>query len=134
MGAVACAEITFGHPLGAAIVGGAKARGVELVKATDFESVTGKGVRAIIDGRHVLVGNERFIEDAGVGVDGFAEPARRLSTDGKTPVAAIVDGKLAGVIGVADTIKDDSVAAVAALPRLRVRLLVLPRDHHPTAP
>ncbi len=108
---VASAEQTSEHPLGAAIVAGAKARGVELVKATDFESVTGKGVRAIIDGRHVLVGNERFIEDAGVGVDGFAEPARRLSTDGKTPMAAIVDGKLAGVIGVADTIKDDSVAA-----------------------
>src|SRR6266852_4207143 len=130
---VASAEQTSEHPLGAAIVAGAKARGVELVKATDFESVTGKGVRAIIDGRHVLVGNERFIEDAGVGVDGFAEPARRLSTDGKTPMAAIVDGKLAGVIGVADTIKDDSVAAVATLRRLGVRVVMINGDNKQTA-
>src|SRR6266851_1983688 len=130
---VASAEQTSEHPLGAAIVAGAKARGVELVKATDFESVTGKGVRAIIDGRHVLVGNVRFIEDAGVGVDGFAEPARRLSTDGKTPMAAIVDGKLAGVIGVADTIKDDSVAAVAALRRLGVGVVMITGDNQQTA-
>src|SRR5713101_5877228 len=130
---VASAEQTSEHPLGAAIVAGAKARGVELVKATDFESVTGKGVRAIIDGRHVLVGNERFIEDAGVGVDGFAEPACRLSTDGKTPMAAIVDGKLAGVIGVADTIKDDSVAAVAALRRLGVGVVMITGDNQQTA-
>src|SRR5258708_6153476 len=130
---VASAEQTSEHPLGAAIVAGAKARGVELVKATDFESVTGKGVRAIIDGRHVLVGNERFIEDAGVGLDGFAEPARRLSTDGKTPMAAIVDGKLAGVIGVADTIKDDSVAAVAALRRLGVGVVMITGDNQQTA-
>jgi len=130
---VASAEQTSEHPLGAAIVAGAKARGVELVKATDFESVTGKGVRAIVDGRHVLVGNERFIEDAGVGVDGFAEAARRLSTDGKTPMAAIVDGKLAGVIGVADTIKDDSVAAVAALRRLGVAVVMITGDNQQTA-
>ena len=130
---VASAEQTSEHPLGAAIVAGAKARGVELVKATDFESVTGKGVRAIIDGRHVLVGNERFIEDAGVGVDGFAEPAGRLSTDGKTPMAAIVDGKLAGVIGVADTVKDDSVAAVAALRRLGVGVVMITGDNQQTA-
>src|SRR6266542_3417109 len=130
---VASAEQTSEHPLGAAIVAGAKARGVELVKVTDFESVTGKGVRAIIDGRHVLVGNERFIEDAGVGVDGFAEPAGRLSTDGKTPMAAIVDGKLAGVIGVADTVKDDSVAAVAALRRLGVGVVMITGDNQQTA-
>src|SRR5260370_13045907 len=120
MGLVASAEQTSEHPLGAAIVAGAKARGLELVKATDFESVTGKGVRAIVDGRHVLVGNERFIEDAGIGVDGFAEPARRLSMDGQTPMAAIVDCKLAGVIGVADTIKDEPVAAISGLPPLGV--------------
>jgi len=62
---VASAEQTSEHPLGAAIIAGAKARGVELVQPTDFESVTGKGVRATIDGRSVLVGNERFVQDAG---------------------------------------------------------------------
>ena len=130
---VASAEQTSEHPLGAAIVAAAKARGVALVQPTDFESFTGKGVRATIDGRNVLVGNERFIQDAGVVLDGFMEAARRLSTDGKTPMAAVVDGKLAGVIGVADTIKDDSVAAVAALRDLGVVVVMITGDNRQTA-
>src|SRR2546427_3414706 len=129
----ASAEQTSEHPLGAAIVAAAKTRGVELVKATDFESVTGKGVRATVDGRSVLVGNERFIQDASVAVDGFAEAARRLSTDGKTPMAVVVDSRLAGVIGVADTMKDDSVAAVAALRDLGVTVVMITGDNRQTA-
>jgi Cu+-exporting ATPase len=130
---VASAEQTSEHPLGAAIVAGAKARGVELVQPTEFESVTGKGVRAEVDGRDVLVGNEGFIHDAGVALDGFAEAARRLATDGKTPMAAVVDGKLAGLIGVADTMKDDSVAAVAALRHLGVAVVMITGDNRQTA-
>jgi Cu+-exporting ATPase len=130
---VASAEQTSEHPLGAAIVAAAKARGVALVQPTDFESFTGKGVRATIDGRNVLVGNERFIQEAGVALDLFTEAARRLSTDGKTPMAAVVDGKLAGVIGVADTIKDDSVAAVAALRDLGVVVVMITGDNRQTA-
>jgi Cu+-exporting ATPase len=130
---VASAEQSSEHPLGAAIVAGAKARGVELVQPTEFESVTGKGVRAEVDGRDVLVGNERFIQDAGGALDGFAEAARRLATDGKTPMAAVVDGKLVGVIGVADTIKDDSVAAVAALRHLGVAVVMITGDNQQTA-
>ena len=130
---VASAEQTSEHPLGAAIVAGAKARGLGLIQPTDFESITGKGVRATIDGRSVLVGNERFAQDAGVALDGFAEAARGLSIDGKTPMAAVVDGKLAGVIGVADTIKDDSVAAVAALRGLGVVVVMITGDNRLTA-
>ena len=130
---VASAEQTSEHPLGAAIVAGARARGVELVQPTDFGSVTGKGVRATIDGRRVLVGNERFVQEAGVTLDGFAEAARRLSMDGKTPMVAVVDGKLAGVIGVADTMKDDSVAAVAALRDLGVVVVMMTGDNRQTA-
>ncbi|MHB8588079.1 MAG: heavy metal translocating P-type ATPase [Candidatus Dormibacteraceae bacterium] len=130
---VASAEQTSEHPLGAAIVAGAKARGIELTQPTEFESVTGKGVRAEVDRRDVLVGNERFIKDAGVALDGFAEAARRLATDGKTPMAVVVDGKLAGVIGVADTIKDDSIAAVAALRDLGVVVVMITGDNRQTA-
>ncbi len=130
---VASAEQTSEHPLGAAIVAGAKARDIELVQPTDFESVTGKGVRATIGGRSVLVGNERFIQDAGIPLDGFAEAARRLSTDGKTPMAVVVDGKLGGVIAVADTIKDDSAAAVAALRDLGVVVVMITGDNRQTA-
>ncbi len=130
---VASPEQNSEHPLGAAIIAGAKARGVRLLPPTDFDSVTGKGVRATVDGRNVLVGNERFIQDAGVAVDGFAEVARRLSKDGKTPMGAVVDGKLAGVIGVADTIKDDSAAAVAALRDLGVTVVMITGDNRQTA-
>jgi Cu+-exporting ATPase len=130
---VASAEQTSEHPLGAAIVAGAKARGLELIQPTDFESVTGKGVRATIDGRTVLVGNEGFIKDAGVALGGFAEAAQGLATDGKTPMVAVVDGRLAGVIGVADTIKDDSVAAVAALRHLGVAVVMITGDNRQTA-
>ena len=130
---VASAEQSSEHPLGGAIIAGAKARGLELVQATEFESVTGKGVRAEVDGRDVLVGNERFIQDSGVALDGFAEAARRLATDGKTPMAVVVDGKLAGVIGVADTIKDDSIAAVAALRDLGVVVVMITGDNRQTA-
>ena len=130
---VASAEQTSEHPLGAAIVAGAKARGVELEHAADFESVTGKGVRATVDGRNVLVGNDRLIQDAGFALDGFAEAARRLSTDGKTPIAVVVDGKLAGVIGVADTIKDDSAAAVTAFRELGVIVVMITGDNRQTA-
>ncbi|HEV2027738.1 MAG TPA: heavy metal translocating P-type ATPase [Candidatus Dormibacteraeota bacterium] len=130
---VASAEQSSEHPLGGAIIAGAKARGLELVQAADFESVTGKGVRATIDGRNVLVGNEGFIKDAGVALDGFADVARALATDGKTSMLAVVDGKLAGVIGVADTIKDDSVAAVAALRHLGVAVVMITGDNRQTA-
>jgi Cu+-exporting ATPase len=130
---VASAEQSSEHPLGRAIIAGTKARGLELVQATDFESVTGKGVRATIEGRTVLVGNEGFIKDAGVELDGFAEAARGLATDGKTAMLALVDGKLAGVIGVADTIKDDSVAAVAALRHLGVAVVMITGDNRQTA-
>jgi len=130
---VASAEQSSEHPLGGAIIAGAKARGVELAQPTEFESVTGKGVRAEVDGRGVLVGNERFIQDAGVALDGFEEAARRLAADGKTPMAAVVDGRLAGVIGVADTMKDDSIAAVAALRDLGVVVLMITGDNRQTA-
>jgi Cu+-exporting ATPase len=130
---VASAEQSSEHPLGGAIIAGAKARGVELAQPTEFESVTGKGVRAEVDRRDVLVGNERFVQEAGVGLDGFAEAVRALSIDGKTPIVALVDGKMAGVIGVADTIKDDSVAAVAALRDLGVVVLMITGDNRQTA-
>ena len=130
---VASVEQASEHPLGAAIIAGAKARGMDLVPPTDFESVTGKGVRATIEGRKVLVGNEGFIQAAGAAANGFTEAARKLSTDGKTPLWAAVDGKLAGVIGVADTIKDDSVAAVAALRDLGVKVIMITGDNRQTA-
>ena len=129
---VASAEQASEHPLGAAIVAGARTRGVTMAQPTEFESITGKGVRATVEGRKVQVGNERLIEDAGV-ADAFAEAALGLSSDGKTPIRVIVDGKPAGLIGVADTLKADSVAAVAALCDLGVEVVMITGDNRRTA-
>ena len=129
---VASAEQQSEHPLGAAIVAGARARGLTLVQPTEFESITGKGIRATVEGRNVQVGTERLVQDAGA-VDAFAEAALGLSSDGKTPIRVIVDGKPAGLIGVADTVKADSVAAVAALCDLGVKVVMITGDNRRTA-
>jgi Cu+-exporting ATPase len=130
---VASAEQSSEHPLGVAIVAGARARGAQLMQAQSFDSVTGKGVRATIDGREVLVGNERLLEDTGAAVEPLQEAALRLSSDGKTPVLVAIDGRAAGVLGVADTIKEDSVAAITALRRLGLQIVMITGDNRRTA-
>jgi P-type Cu+ transporter len=130
---VASAERSSEHPLAAAIVTGARDRGIELTEPTAFDSVTGQGVRATIDGHHVLVGNRRFLDTAVVATEGLNESAAALAADGKTPILVAVDGQAAGVIGVADTLKDDSVAAVAALQDLGVDVVMITGDNRRTA-
>jgi Cu+-exporting ATPase len=131
---VASAERSSEHPLAFAIVAGAKARGLELADALDFESVTGLGVRALVGGRRVLVGSERLLAAEGVaGREDLAAPAEALSRAGKTPVLAAVDGRAAGVVAVADTVKDDSAAAVAALRDLDVEVVMITGDNRRTA-
>ncbi|MGC1513048.1 MAG: heavy metal translocating P-type ATPase [Acidimicrobiales bacterium] len=130
---VASAERSSEHPLGAAIVTGADERGLQLAEPTEFDSVTGQGLRAVVDGRQVLVGNRRLLDSAGIDASGLEAHADRLSADGKTPMLAAVDGAAAGVIAVADTIKDDSVAAVAALQDLGVEVVMITGDNRRTA-
>jgi len=130
---VASAEQSSEHPLGAAIVAGAKARGVELAAPAEFDSLTGKGVRATVEGHVVLVGNQRHLDDAQVSTNSLEDAALRLSSDGKTPMLVAVDGKAAGVVGVADTIKEDSVAAITALRRLGLRVVMITGDNRRTA-
>ena len=130
---VASAEQSSEHPLGAAIVAGTKARGVELTTPTDFDSVTGKGVRATVEGHAVVVGNERLLEDAQVLWDQLEDTSLRLSGDGKTPMLVAIDGRAAGVVGVADTVKEDSVAAIAALRRLGLQVVMITGDNRRTA-
>ncbi|GGK63832.1 heavy metal translocating P-type ATPase [Ornithinimicrobium pekingense] len=128
---VAAVERSSEHPLATAIVAGAQEEGLELPQATAFDSVTGQGVRALVEGREVLVGNHRLLATAGI----HAPPADvdRLAADGKTPMLAVVDGRLAGVIGVADTIKDGSAAAVAALRARGIDVVMMTGDNAATA-
>src|SRR6266487_1349244 len=130
---VAAAEADSEHPLAAAIVTGARARGVALPTAGGFDSVTGKGVRATVGGRAVLVGSSRLLVGAGIDTSALEPAAAELSAQGKTPVIAAVDGIPAGVLAVADTVKDDSAAAVAVLRRLGIEVVMLTGDNARTA-
>ncbi len=112
---VASAEASSEHPLASAIVEGARDRGLKVTEAATFESVTGQGVRAHVSGLEVLVGNERLLAGAGVDPTPLVADASALGRDGKTAMFVALDGRAAGVIGVADTVKDGSIAAIAAL-------------------
>ena len=130
---VAAAESDSEHPLAAAITEGAARRGVAIPVAAEFGSVTGKGVRARITGRTVLAGNAGLLRDAGVETTVLDVIAEELSSQGKTPVLVAVDGEPAGVLAVADTVKDDSAAAIAALGRLGMDVIMLTGDNARTA-
>lgn len=130
---VAAVERFSEHPLATAIVAGAQERGVSVPEATAFDSVTGQGVRALVGGRQVLVGNRRLLTGAGIDADVLTAPAQELAADGKSPMLAAVDGRPAGVIGVADTLKEGSVGAVAALRDRGIEVVMMTGDNRATA-
>ena len=129
----AAAERRSEHPLAGAIVGGARQRDLQLVEPAAFDSVTGKGVTALVGGRRVQVGNARLLTDAGIDPDPLLEAAERLAADGKTPMLVAVDGAPAGVVGVADTVKDGSADAIAGLQRAGVDVVMITGDNRRTA-
>jgi len=130
---VAAAESDSEHPLAAAIVAGARERGLAVPTATGFGSVTGQGVQATVAGRAVLVGSARLLAAAGISTSALDMAAAELSEAGKTPVLAAVDGEPAGTLAVADTVKEDSAAAIAALRRLGADVVMLTGDNARTA-
>src|SRR5215471_11212370 len=130
---VAGAEADSEHPLAAAILAGARQRGMNVPAATGFVSVTGQGVRAAVTGRSVLAGNARLLVGAGIDTTALDPIATELSGQGMTPVLAAVDGEPAGVLAVADPVKDDSPAAIAALRRIGMQVVMLTGDNARTA-
>lgn len=130
---VAAVERSSEHPLAAAIVAGAHARDLDLPEVIAFDSVTGQGVRALVEGREVLVGNHRLLAGAGIDIQALQRDVQLLAADGKTPMLAAVDGDAAGVIGVADTLKDGSAAAVAALVQRGIEVVMMTGDNRATA-
>ena len=130
---VAAVEGSSEHPLGAAIVAGAGERELELPAVTAFDSTTGQGVRATVSGRLVLVGNRRLLEAAAIDPAPLLGNLERLARDGKTPILVAIDGQPAGVIGVADTVKDGSAAAVAALQARGIEVVMMTGDNRATA-
>jgi Cu+-exporting ATPase len=128
---VAAAERGSEHPLGDAIVRYVREeRHLELSEAAAFEAVAGQGIRAVVDGREVVVGRSAFLAAASAPL---AEAAERLAADGKTPVFVAVDGRPAAVIGIADTLKAGSVEAVAELHQMGLAVVMLTGDNLTTA-
>ena len=130
---VAAVEQSSEHPLASAIVAGAQSHHLSLPEVTAFDSVTGQGVRALIAGREVLVGNARLLTGAGIDPAPLLSHLEVLAADGKTPILAAVDGVPAGTIGVADTVKDGSAAAVAALHSRGIDVVMMTGDNRATA-
>ena len=121
------------HQLGEAIVKGAESRGIELVETAGFAAVPGLGVSGRIDGRNVLLGNAKLMRDRGIAAGAFDQSWERLAGEGKTPMYVAIDGNLAGLVAVADTVKADSKTAIEALRRLGIEVVMLTGDNKRTA-
>ncbi len=130
---VASAERTSEHPLGQSIVRGAEEKGLALADPTDFESVTGMGVRVSVDGNKLLVGSRRLLDDAGLDTAALESVVERLAAQGKTSIYVALNGNPAGVVAVADTVKEGSAAAVATLRKLGIEVVMITGDNRHTA-
>ena len=130
---VASAERTSEHPLGEAIVRGAKDRGLPLAEAGAFEAVSGSGIRARVEGREVLVGSRRFLSEASVSENGLLPEAEELAREGKTPIFVAVDGEPVGLVAVADVVRKESREAVKRLHALGLEVAMLTGDNRRTA-
>ncbi len=130
---VASAEQSSEHPLGQAIVNRAKELGLALKTPSEFAAVAGRGVRALVDGHQVLVGNEKLLAESQIALDGLETTSSHLADEGKTAMYAAIDGQSAGLIAVADTLKPNSRAAVQALKRLGLEVYMLTGDNARTA-
>ena len=121
------------HPIAAAVVAGAAARGLTLSQPADFDSVAGKGVSGTVDGRRVAIGNAGYLAGLGVDVTAAVEAAEALRRDGATAVLVAVDAEAAAVLAVADPVKPSAAAAIAALRADGLRIVMLTGDGRTTA-
>lgn len=133
LGLVAAVEARSEHPIASAIVEAAAEEGLPLLAVSDFESVTGFGVRAMVDGQRIEIGADRYMVDLGLDVTAFAKVAERLGDEGKSPLYAAIDGKLATIIAVADPVKAATPAAIKALHDLGLKVAMITGDNARTA-
>jgi Cu+-exporting ATPase len=129
----ASAEKSSEHPLGEAIVKRAQEKNLKLEEARDFVAVPGQGIRARLNGQRILLGNLKLMQDEKIALDGLQKQAEVLAESGKTPVFVASDGRAVGVVAIADTIKEGSREAVAALKRLGFEVVMITGDNRRTA-
>ncbi len=129
----AAVETVSEHPLAEAIVEGAKAKGIKLSAPENFEAVPGHGVIAQVDGRRVVLGNLKMMQKENITLGNLEQTAAQLADDGKTPMYVAIDNKAAGIVAVADTVKEDSVEAIAALQKMGIEVVMITGDNRRTA-
>ena len=130
---VAAAEDNSEHPVARAMVAAARTRGLELPRTESFEAVPGFGLSAVVDGRKVEVGADRYMARLGYGLDVFAARAQQLADEGKTPLYAAIDGQAVAMLAVSDPLKEGSRAAIDALHDLGLRVAMVTGDNKRTA-
>jgi Cu+-exporting ATPase len=121
------------HPLGEAIVSEARGRGISIPTTEGFYSVPGHGVKGMVDGHVILLGNTKLLSDEGVTLDDLAARSEDLAAEGKTPMFVAIDGRPAGLIAVADVLKEGSTTAVARLHEMGLRTIMITGDNRRTA-
>ncbi len=129
----ASAERGSEHPLGESIVNAAKEKNLSLADVTEFNAIPGQGIEAMVNKKKVLLGNLKLMQDQGLSLDGLEEKAVQLSNEGKTPMFLGTEGRVAGIIAVADTLKPNSKEAVRELHRLGLEVIMLTGDNRRTA-
>ncbi len=130
---VGAAENASEHPLAEALVRGAGERGVAMPQAERFESLPGYGISAVVDGREVRVGTRRMLQELGIEASAALPDMERLEGDGKTAMLVAVEGRLAGVVAVADTLKESSPEAIRRLRGMGLRVMMITGDNLATA-
>ncbi|MCX2720925.1 copper-transporting P-type ATPase [Roseibium salinum] len=121
------------HPLAEAIVAGAEERGIKLAEATDFDAVTGKGVKGTVDGKAVALGNLKLVEDLGLQASALTDKANARRDEGETVMFVMLEGAVAGLVSVADPVKETTPEALKALHELGFRIIMATGDNERTA-
>ena len=129
----ASAEQGSEHPLGEAIVGAAKERQLSLAEGSDFSAIPGHGIRVTVNERVLLLGNIKLMKEEAIELSTFVQQADRLAEEGKTPMFVAKDGSFAGIIAVADTVKDSSQTAIARLHKMGIEAVMITGDNKRTA-
>lgn len=129
----ASAEKSSEHPLGQAIVAKAEEEGYDILKVDSFTSITGRGIEALISGQTVLAGNRKLMEERNIGLKDLESASDRLAEEGKTPMYIALDGELAGIIAVADVVKQSSRAAIDSLHKMGIEVAMITGDNKRTA-
>ena len=129
----ASAEKGSEHPLGEAIVNEAQRKEIELISPKEFIAIPGYGIETVIDNKNILLGNDKLMLEKGIDLSKMEQDAMTLSKEGKTPMFISIDGQMGGIIAVADTVKETSQAAIAALQKLGLEVIMLTGDNKRTA-